>query len=53
MVYDVDDWCTNYEHLRYDDDKFAQYVHMVRIFYNDVYEIHYKLLDPTWWSNST
>ena len=45
MVYDVDDWCTAYEHIQYDDEKYAQYVYIVNIFYSDVYEIHYKLLD--------
>ena len=46
MVCDVDDWCIAYEHIQYDDDKYAQSIHTVKIFYNDVYEIHYELLDP-------
>ena len=40
-MYEVDD--TAYEHIQYDDGKYAQYVHTVKIFYNDVYEINYSI----------
>ena len=40
-MYEVDD--TAYEHIQYDDGKYAQYVHTMKIFYSDVYEIHYSM----------